>query len=70
MLDVDFKHVTLINGMNNSLAYAEIRSILVRLLWHFDFQLEAESQNWLEDQKEYSLWDKGALWIKLERRKV
>lgn len=52
-----------------SLAYFEIRSILTRMLWHFDMELEDESLDWT-DQKEYTLWDKPPLWVRLKHRAV
>jgi hypothetical protein len=51
----------------SSLAYFEIRSILVRVLWWFELDLEEESKDWIE-QKEYSLWDKPSLWVKIRER--
>lgn len=50
-----------------SLAYFEMRSILTRVLWNFDMQLDEASQGWTE-QKEYTLWDKPPLWVLLKRR--
>ena len=50
-----------------SLAYFETRSILARVLWTFDLQLDEASQTWLQ-QKEYALWDKPPLWVKLKHR--
>lgn len=47
-----------------SLAYAEMRLILARLLWKFDLELMPESRNW-SDQKIYTLWEKGAINVKL-----
>ncbi|KAL2179505.1 P450 monooxygenase [Thermothelomyces heterothallicus CBS 202.75] len=47
-----------------NLAYAEMRLILARLLWNFDLELMPESRRWNE-QKIYSLWDKGAINVKL-----
>ena len=52
-------------GLAYSLAYFEMRSILVRVLWNFDMQMEEESKGWME-QKEYFLWDKPSLWVKLK----
>ncbi|KAH7411026.1 cytochrome P450 monooxygenase-like protein [Cadophora sp. MPI-SDFR-AT-0126] len=52
-------------GMN--LAYAEIRSIVTRVLWNFDISLCAESEGWL-DQKMWLLWDKKPLMVKLKDR--
>ena len=50
-----------------SLAYFEMRSILSRVLWNFDMQIDEVSQGWME-QKEYSLWDKPPLWVRLEHK--
>ena len=40
---------------------------MARVLWHFDIQLESESQGW-EKQREYTVWDKPALWVTLTNR--
>jgi hypothetical protein len=50
-----------------SLAYAEIRSVLARILWNFDLELEDDSRDWIV-QKEYVFWDKPALWVRLSHR--
>ena len=50
-----------------SLAYFEMRSILARVLWNFDMQIDQASQGWAE-QKEYSLWDKPSLWVRLKHK--
>ena len=50
-----------------SLAYFEMRSILARVLWNFDMEIEEESQGWTE-QKEYTLWDKPPLWVRLKHK--
>lgn len=49
----------------NSLAYAEMRYILARLLWNFDFTITNESRTWIDDQKAYLVWDKPGLWLKV-----
>jgi hypothetical protein len=46
---------------------AEIRAILARVLWHFEFSLCEESENW-DDQKVYVLWEKPDMWVKLRKR--
>jgi hypothetical protein len=51
-----------------NLAYAEMRAILIRMLWNFDIELCADSQNWME-QKVFVLWDKPPLNVKLSARK-
>ena len=47
-----------------SLAYAEMRLLLTTLIWHFDMELEPESDNW-PDQECYILWEKPALQVRL-----
>ncbi|KAL8694627.1 MAG: hypothetical protein Q9218_000722 [Villophora microphyllina] len=50
-----------------NLAYAEMRSILARVLWHFDLELCEESRDWAK-QKVFALWDKPALNVRLRSR--
>lgn len=52
-----------------SLAYFEMRSVLARVLWNFDMQLEAESHGWTE-QKEYTIWDRPPLWVRLKYKEA
>ncbi|KAH8883758.1 cytochrome P450 [Thozetella sp. PMI_491] len=52
------------NCIGKNLAYAEMRLILVRLLWNFDLELQAESKDW-QQQKVYVLWEKKPLSVKL-----
>lgn len=49
-----------------SLAYAEMRLILARLLWNFDLELQSKCKNWIAEQKTYTLWEKGNLDVKLK----
>ncbi|OCL05893.1 cytochrome P450 monooxygenase-like protein [Glonium stellatum] len=55
------------NCIGQSLAWAEIRAILARLIWHFDMELEDSSSAW-NKQKVFILWDKPALMVKLKSR--
>lgn len=48
-----------------SLAYAEMRLILARILYNFDIRLADESRRWMADQKAYILWAKPPLWVYL-----
>lgn len=50
----------------SSLAYAEMRLIMARLLWNFDISLSEESLKW-DDQRSYSIWQKEPLMIRLAR---
>ena len=52
----------------HSLAYSEMRSIVARMLWHFEMELCEESRRWA-DQKVYILWDKPPLKVKLSKRR-
>ncbi|KAK0647791.1 Averantin hydroxylase [Lasiodiplodia hormozganensis] len=55
------------NCLGKNLAYHEMRIILAKVLWHFDLQLCAESNNWA-DQKTYGLWEKPELWVQAKPR--
>ena len=44
-----------------------MRSILARVLWHFDLELQEESRKWA-DQKVHTLWDKPPLMVKVSER--
>lgn len=55
------------NCIGQNLAWAEMRMILVRLTWHFDFEMLDESKDW-EKQKVYTLWTKPSLMVKLKDR--
>ncbi|KAH7007774.1 cytochrome P450 ClCP1 [Ilyonectria destructans] len=49
------------NCIGQNLAYAEMRSILARLMYNFDVELDDVSQDWLSSQKTYIIWEKGPL---------
>lgn len=53
---------------SHSLAYAEMRMILSRMVWHFDMELSPESAGWL-DHPVYTLWNKPPLKVHLTPRK-
>ena len=52
-----------------SLAYAELRNILARMLWNFDMELSDVSKNW-RDQRVFVLWEKPGMMVKLTERKA
>lgn len=62
---------TLSNRVVTSLAYAEMRLILARLLWNFDLELavpedpKAKNDNWIEKQEVYIIWNKVPLMVNL-----
>jgi len=49
-----------------SLAYAEMRLILARLLWNFNLELDERSLTWAQGMKMYLLWEKVPLYVKLK----
>ncbi|PMD53922.1 cytochrome P450 monooxygenase-like protein [Hyaloscypha bicolor E] len=55
------------NCIGQGLAMGEMRAILARVLWHFDFELCKGSENW-DQQKVFSLWEKGDLWVRISKR--
>lgn len=50
-----------------SLAYAEMRLILARVIYNFDMKLASESSGWLS-QRSYMLWEKNPLMVYLTPR--
>ncbi|KAI1374302.1 cytochrome P450 [Hypoxylon crocopeplum] len=49
-----------------NLAYAEMRYILGRFLWHFDIEVTEQSRTWMDNQKAYLVWDKPGLFLHLK----
>jgi len=47
------------------MAYHEMRLVLTKLLWHFDFELADESRGWIERQRVFALWEKKPLMVSL-----
>jgi cytochrome P450 len=52
----------------NSLAYAEMRLILAKVLFTFDLELVDKERDWIGEQKVFTLWEKGALMVRLKQR--
>lgn len=44
----------------------EMRMVLVKVFWHFDLELCAGMEGWL-DQKSYLTWQKGPLIVRASR---
>jgi len=49
------------NCLGRNLAYSEMRLILARVLWNFDFKLAPDSEDWVKKQQVFVLWEKGPL---------
>ncbi|RMJ14371.1 hypothetical protein CDV36_005981 [Fusarium kuroshium] len=56
------------NCLGKNLAKAELRLILVRMLWRFDMELVPECEGWMDGQKIYGFWTKPPLLVKLSPR--
>ena len=54
------------NCLGKNLAKAELRLIMVKLLWNFDLELEDESRGWMEQQKIWGFWVKPPLMCRLK----
>jgi hypothetical protein len=54
--------------LHYSLAYAEFRLILARMIWNFDFALAEHSRNWMEQHLSYLIWQKPTLYVHLRPR--
>lgn len=51
-----------------SIAWAELRLIVCKVFYHFDLELQEDSETWI-DQRTFALWEKGALNVKLTAAK-
>ncbi|KAK3075007.1 hypothetical protein LTS18_014122, partial [Coniosporium uncinatum] len=49
------------NCLGKNLAYAEMRLIMAKTVWNFDMALAEGSEEWMERQKVFALWEKGPL---------
>ncbi|KAJ4303218.1 hypothetical protein N0V90_002111 [Kalmusia sp. IMI 367209] len=54
------------NCLGKNLAYAEMRLIMAKVLWHFDLEMKPESEGWLERHRLFMLWEKPSLMVKLK----
>ena len=52
--------------LGRSLAYAEMRIVLARVLFEFDLELMEASKSWLQNLKNFNLWQKDPLMVKLK----
>ncbi|KAK1456008.1 cytochrome P450 [Colletotrichum cuscutae] len=56
------------NCIGKNLAYAEIRTIIARVVWNFDMKLHADSAGWLGRQKMFTTWHKTEMNVYLSAR--
>ncbi|RYN87356.1 Isotrichodermin C-15 hydroxylase [Alternaria tenuissima] len=55
------------NCIGKNLAYAELRLIASRFFWNFDIALHPESNNWPDQQRVFTLWEKIPLMVQLKQ---
>lgn len=56
--------------IGKNLAYSEMRVIIARLLWRYDFRLAPGQEGWQDAQHTFLVWSKGALNIHLQPRTI
>ncbi|KAI7712361.1 putative P450 monooxygenase [Hortaea werneckii] len=54
------------NCLGKNLAYAEMRLLMAKVVWSFDFELDARSENWFQRNKVFTLWEKPELLVHLK----
>lgn len=47
-----------------SMAWIELRILMAKLVYHFDFEIVDKNLNWLGQQECYTLWQKPDLFVK------
>ncbi|KAK2771085.1 trichothecene c-15 hydroxylase [Colletotrichum kahawae] len=58
------------NCIGKNLAYVEMRMFLARVIWNFDIELAAQSMDWLQKGRSFSVWAKHPLMVHLTPRPV
>ncbi|PQE06760.1 Cytochrome P450 protein [Rutstroemia sp. NJR-2017a BBW] len=53
------------NCLGKNIARAEMRLLLAKLIWRFDWEMEAGQEGWMAGQKVQGFWQKGALMCRL-----
>lgn len=56
--------------IGQNLAWAEIRTILGRLVWNFELEMLDASQDWEKQQRVFVLWSKHSLMVRLRAREA
>ncbi|KAI9149622.1 Cytochrome P450 monooxygenase astJ [Paramyrothecium foliicola] len=52
--------------IGKNLAYAEMRLVLARMLWNFDFELEPGQEDWAAKQRVFVVFEKSPLLVRLK----
>lgn len=54
--------------LSSSLALTEMRTILARMAWNFDLELDPASCGWLDKQRMFTTWHKTEMRVGLKPR--
>jgi len=52
--------------MLNSLAAAEMRLVMAKMIWNFDFELHADTKDNWPNQRVFTVWERPDLFIQLK----
>ncbi|KAJ4356741.1 uncharacterized protein N0V89_004777 [Didymosphaeria variabile] len=53
--------------IGKGLAYAEMRILLAKMLWHFDFELADAAKQWHESLRAFLIWERTPLRVRLRK---
>ncbi|KIW03818.1 uncharacterized protein PV09_05118 [Verruconis gallopava] len=56
------------NCLGKNMAYHEMRMVLVRLVWGFEWELAEGMDGWAENQRSFAVWEKGPMWVRARVR--
>lgn len=56
------------NCIGLNMAWMEIRILVAKLVFHFDFEIVDDNLDWIRDGQCFRLWDKPDLWTKVTLR--
>lgn len=51
--------------VGKNLAWAELRLVFAKVLFHFDMELDSRSEGWEKKLEHHTLWSRPELWVKL-----
>ena len=51
--------------LGKNLAYAELRLMFTKMIWNFDWKLDARSEGWVERIEHHTLLARPELWVNL-----
>lgn len=68
LLDGTIDRSLMLPDQFRSMAWAEMKLIIAKMIWSFEFELaDRNKQDWTE-QKAWLSYERGPLWVKIKRR--